>query len=258
MMYPEMPLLERFGAAHADGFRGVELQFPYQFPAAQIAARLAQHDQVQVLFNAYPGDFAAGERGLAALPGREQDFADSVELAIDYAQALCCTRIHVMAGLIGQGVEREVMRATYVENLRKACARFAEYDLLLLIEPINVRDMPGYFLNRQEEAHAVVHEVAAPNLRMQMDFYHLQIVEGDIAKKFESYRHHVGHVQIAGVPDRTEPDIGEVNYPFLFDLLDQSGYDGWIGCEYRPARSGPGGTSAGLGWFSRYRASQDS
>lgn len=253
LMYPEMPLLERVAAAKADGFVGVECQFPYEIPAAQMLARLQQHDLTQVLFNAWPGDLAAGDFGIAALPGREHEFAESLNLTLSYALALNCRRVHVMAGLIRQHGEREAMRATYVANLKKACERFVAHDILVLIEPINTRDMPGYFLNRQVEAHAVLHEVAAPNLRMQMDFYHLQVVEGDIARKLERYRQHLGHVQIAGVPARTEPDLGEVNYAFVLDLLDRFGYAGWVGCEYRPSRAGPGGTSAGLGWLGRYR-----
>lgn len=253
LMYPELPLLERFDAARADGFAAVEVQFPYEVPAPVIAERLDRHDLVQALINAFPGDLQAGDLGLAALPGRQRDFADSVDLAIEYAIAMRCTKVHVMAGLCAAGSDLATMRAVYLDNLRMACQRFAEHDLQLLIEPINTRDVPGYFLHSLQEAHAILHEVDAPNLRLMMDFYHLQIMEGDLARKFEMYRHHVGHVQIAGVPGRNEPDSGEINYPYLLALIDRSDYQGWVGCEYRPATKGPGGTSAGLGWLSRYR-----
>lgn len=252
-MYTDMPFLERFAAAAADGFRGVEYLFPYDYPAERIAALLRQLDLTQVLFNLYPGDFAAGERGLAALPGREEEFSASIDQAIAYAKILDCRRVHAMAGVMREGMDAEAMRATYLSNLRSAAARFAEHGIMLLIEPINPRDMPGYFVHRQDEAHGVVAEVGAPNLAVQMDFYHAQIVEGDLTRKFEHYQDKIGHVQIASVPERNEPDTGEINYPYLFELLDHVGYNGWVGCEYRPARTGPGGTSAGLGWFRRYR-----
>ncbi|MBS1136237.1 MAG: hydroxypyruvate isomerase [Proteobacteria bacterium] len=253
MMYTDMPFLDRFAVAAADGFRGVEYLFPYDYPAQTIAALLRQHGLTQVLFNLYAGDFAGGERGLAALPGREDEFAASIDQAIAYARVLNCRRVHAMAGVAREGMDPAAMRATYLANLQKAATRFAEHDVMLLIEPVNARDMPGYFLNRQDEAHAIAAEVGAPNLAVQMDFYHAQIVEGDLARKFEHYQDRIGHVQIASVPERNEPDTGEVNYPYLFDLLDHVGYNGWVGCEYRPARTGPGGTSAGLGWFKRYR-----
>lgn len=253
LMYADLPLLERFVAAHADGFQGVEVQFPYEVPAAAIATRLSALRLTQVLINAPPGDLAAGDFGLAAVPGREQDFADSVELAIEYALALRCSRIHVMAGLAGSGVHRQEVRDVYIGNLKRACARFAVHQILVVIEPINSHDVPGYFLNRQRDAFEVLREVGAPNLRMLMDFYHLQMMEGGLTRAFETYRDYLGHVQIAGVPGRHEPDVGEVNYWHLFDVLRKSKYAGWVGCEYRPARSGSGGTSAGLGWIGKYR-----
>jgi len=252
-LYPEHPFLDRFAAARTDGFLAVECQFPYDVPAERIATCLRQHGLTQVLINAPPGNLAAGDRGIAALPGREREFATSAELAISYALTLGCKQVNVLAGIAGAGMDKRQMRATYVENLKTASARFAEHGLDLLIEPINARDFPNYFLNTQADAHTFVEEVGAPNLRMQMDFYHTQIVEGDITTKFQRYQRYISHVQIAGVPGRNEPDTGELNYPYLFELLDRLGFAGWVGCEYRPSRTGPGGTSAGLGWFSRYR-----
>jgi hydroxypyruvate isomerase len=247
MLYAEHAFLDRFAAAAADGFSAVEFLFPYAFPAARLAAALAECRLQQVLFNAAPGDFAAGERGIAALPGRERDFRAAIDLALDYARALGCPRLHVMAGLAPSADSRAAMRKTYVANLAWAATRAADARVDILIEPINTRDIPGYVLNRQDEAHAVVVEVGAPNLKVQMDLYHCQIVEGDVATKLRSSlpTGRVGHLQIAGVPERHEPDVGELHYPYLFDVVDALGYEGWIGCEYRPA----GATSDGLGWL---------
>jgi 2-dehydrotetronate isomerase len=248
MLYNEHAFLDRFGAAAADGFRAVEYLFPYEHPAAELAARLKAHGLQQVLFNAPPGDWAAGERGLTCLPGREDEFRRGVERALDYARALHCPRVHLMAGVAPAGAERAALRATYIANLAWAAAQAR--DVNFLIEPINTRDIPGFFLNRQDEAHAVLAEVGAPNLKVQMDLYHCQIVEGDLAKKIERYlpTGHVGHFQVASVPERHEPDVGEINHTYLFALIDRLGWDGWIGCEYRPR----GGTSTGLDWLRRF------
>ncbi|GAB3466737.1 2-oxo-tetronate isomerase [Azotobacter salinestris] len=249
MLFNDAPFLDRFARAAAAGFRGVEFLFPYDYPAEQIAEQLDRHGLNQVLFNMPPGDFAAGERGLAALPGRAAEFREGVDRAIDYARALGCTRLHVMAGLVANEEMRPRMRAQYLENLRYAARRLQEHDLTLLIEPINSRSIPGYFINRQAEGHAILAELGEPNLKVQMDFFHAQIMEGDLATTYRRFQAGVGHVQIAGVPDRHEPDTGEVNYPYLYQLLDDCGYDGWIGCEYSPR----GLTEAGLGWYSRWR-----
>jgi len=249
MMYTEHPFLDRFAAAKRDGFEAVEFLFPYEHPASELAALLKQHGLQQVLFNAPPGDWAAGERGMACLPGREAEFRDGVLLALDCARALACPRVHLMAGIAPAGAERALLRARYVANLAWAAEQAARTQVDVLIEPINTRDIPGYFLNRQDEAHAIVTEVGAPNLKVQMDLYHCQIVEGDVAMKLR--RHlptgRVGHLQIAGVPERHEPDLGELNHDYLFDVIDALGYDGWVGCEYRPQAD----TSAGLGWLRR-------
>ena len=192
-----------------------------------------------------PGDWAAGERGIASLPGREDEFRRSVATALEYARVLGNDRVHIMAGLIRPGEDRALHRATYVRNLEYAAKTAASAGITIVIEPINTRDIPGFFLNRQDEAHTLCAEIGASNLKVQMDFYHCQIVEGDLAMKLRKYIGGVGHVQIAGVPARNEPDVGEINYPYLFRLLDELGYAGWVGCEYRPK----GKTSEGLGWL---------
>ena len=245
MMYLEQDFFERFGAAAKDGFKGVEFPFPYAYPAADIRARLSEHGLTQALFNAPPGNWNAGERGLASLPGREDEFKKSVASALEYARVLGNERVHLMAGLIQPGEERARHRETYVRNLAYAAKQAAAAGVSVVIEPINTRDIPGFFLNRQDEAHAICAEVGAPNLKVQMDFYHCQIVEGDLAMKLRKYSAGVGHIQIAGVPGRQEPDLGEINYPYLFGLMDELDYAGWVGCEYRPRA----GTSAGLGWL---------
>jgi hydroxypyruvate isomerase len=248
LMYGEHAFPERFAAARDDGFDAVECLFPYAWPAQELAVRLKDLGLRQVLFNAPPGDWEQGERGLAALPGRREAFRRGfLEQALPYAAALSCPRLHVMAGLVPPGGDTAAARACYLDNLAWAAAQAAPHGVDILIEPINPRDMPGYLLNRQAEAHEIVAAVGAPNLKVQMDLYHCQIVEGDLAMRLRQYLPggRVGHLQVAGVPERHEPDEGEVNYPYLFDLIDQLGYAGSIGCEYRPRA----GTSQGLGWL---------
>ena len=271
LLYTELPFLDRFEAAARDGFEAVEYLFPYAFDLAELLARLKANGLQQVLFNAPPGGtdapgidaaWAAGARGTASVPGREAEFRAGVELALRYADALYCPRIHCMAGLLSEsaaGADQEsAARSVYVSNLRWAATEAAKSGRTILIEPINPRDMPRFFLNRQDEAHAVVQEVGAPNLQVQMDLYHCQIVEGDVAMKLRQYlpTGRVGHLQIAGVPERHEPDVGELNCAYLFEVIDevaaQCGWQGWVGCEYRPRLGAePGGTSRGLGWRPR-------
>jgi len=258
MLYPEHAFLDRFEAAARDGFEAVEYLFPYEFEPQALAARLKAHGLQQVLFNAPPGDWNAGDKGLACLPGREAEFREGIATALRYTEVLACPRIHVMAGLVPPGQDRAALRPTYVANLRWAAAEAAKAGVDLLLEPINTRDIPGFFLNRQDDAHALLEEIGAANVKVQMDLYHCQIVEGDVAMKIRQYlpTGRVGHFQIAGVPQRHEPDVGEVNYEYLFDVIDEvsatCGWKGWVGCEYRPARgAAPGGTSAGLEWFKR-------
>jgi hydroxypyruvate isomerase len=254
-MYTEHVFLDRFGAAAADGFEAVECQFPYEQPAEAIAQRLDEHGLTQVLMNAPPGDAAAGERGIAALPARRDDFRRGfLEQALPYALALRCPRVHVMAGVMQAAGDRPAMRAAYVENLAWAAREAASSGIEVLIEPINRRTIPNYLLNRQDDAHEIVADVDAPNLRVQMDLYHCQIVEGDVAMKLRKYlpTGRVGHLQIAGVPDRHEPDLGELHHPYLFRLIDELGWTAPIGCEYLPRA----GTSAGLGWLRAALTSQ--
>ncbi len=254
MMYGEHPFPNRFAAAAKDGFTAVEYLFPYEFPAKDLATWLCEHGLTQVLLNAPPGNWAAGERGLASLPGKETEFRAGIHTALEYAQRLGCPRVHVMAGVEASGVDRAAMRRTFKANLAWAAELAAPAGIQLLIEPINPRDMPGYFLNRQDEAHALIDEIGSPALKVQMDLYHCQIVEGDVSMKLRKYlsgsgKNNVGHIQIASVPERNEPDRGELNYDYLFDLTDELGYDGWIGCEYRPRA----GTSEGLAWLRKRR-----
>ena len=255
MMYAEHDFVDRFAAAAADGFDAVEYLFPYAFDRAELAARLRDHGLAQALFNAPPGDFDRGERGLACLPRRQDEFRRGfVEQALPYALALGCTRVHVMAGLAPATADRTALRAQYEANLAWAAEQAAPAGVDVLIEPINTRDIPGYFLNRQDKAHRIVESIGAPNLKVQMDLYHSQIVEGDLAMKLREYLPggRVGHIQIAGVPERHEPDSGELNYPYLFEQIDALGYAGFVGCEYRPRA----GTSAGLDWLRRWRANR--
>lgn len=263
LMYTEAPFLDRFALAARDGFRAVECMFPYAWPMQDIRARLNDHGLQLVLFNAPPAgaDLAAmrsawddGERGVAALPGREAEFRAGLTHALACAQQLGCQQVHVLAGRVPPGLERERLQPTYLDNLRWAVGQAAAAGVRLLIEPINLRDMPRYFLNRQDHAHEIMAALPSPHLKVQMDLYHCQIVEGDVAMKLRKYLapgqpSDVAHVQIASVPERQEPDSGELHLPYLFALLDELGYTGWVGCEYRP-RLGtqPGGTTAGLGW----------
>jgi len=245
MMFNEVPFLDRFAAAADAGFRGVEYLFPYDFPVEAIADLLTRHNLENVLFNLPPGNWAAGERGTTCLPGREAEFRAGVQTAIAYATRLKTTRVHAMAGVVPPGADPAAVEAAYIDNLKYAAAELAPHGITLLIEAINTRDMPGFYLNTQAQSYAVMREVGAPNLKMQMDCYHMQIMEGDLAVKLKKYAAHCAHVQVAGVPERHEPDTGEVRYPYLFELMDTLGYDGWVGCEYRPA----GKTVDGLGWF---------
>ncbi|AEM84503.1 2-oxo-tetronate isomerase [Streptomyces violaceusniger] len=251
MMYTEHDFLDRFAAASADGFEAVEYLFPYAYDATELRRRLDDHGLRQVLFNAPPGAWESGERGLAALPGREAEVRSGIERALEYAAELGCPRVHMMAGLVGPAQDPAEHRDTYLANLARAAERAAAAGVDILIEPINGRDMPGYFLSRQSEAHTVVREVGAPNLKVQLDLYHCQIVEGDLTTTLrrDLPTGRVGHLQIAGVPDRHEPDRGELDIRHLFGVIDDLGFDGWIGCEYNPRA----GTSEGLGWRHDYR-----
>ncbi len=245
MMFNEHDFPNRFAAAAKAGFDAVEFLFPYDYSPAEVAQWHKENNLKNVLFNLPPGDWAAGERGIAALPGREAEFRTGVAKAIEYALALGTPQLHMMAGLVPAGSDMAIHRKTYLENMKFAAQALAKHNLTLLLEPINTRDMPGYFLNTQAQAHQLRVESGEPNVKVQMDFYHAQIMEGDLAETFKKYFKDIGHTQIASVPKRNEPDDGEVNYPYLYQLLDEMGYEGYVGCEYRPK----GKTEDGLAWF---------
>ena len=259
-LYPELEFLQRFEAAARDGFTAVEYLFPYPWPAHELSARLQANGLQQVLFNtpaagtdltSVAAAWQAGARGLLCLGQRQLEFEYGISLALDYAAALRCPKVHVMAGVLPAGIEPAAVLELVITRLRWACRQAAERGITLLIEPINQRDMPGYFLSRQDQALAILDAVGAANLQLQMDLYHCQISEGDLSSKLrrDLPTGRIGHIQIAGVPMRQEPDVGELNYAYLLPLLDQLGYSGWVGCEYHPRRGGtPGGTSVGLGW----------
>ena len=249
MLYGEHDFLDRFAAAAKDGFAGVEYLFPYAFEKDALAEALQANGLTQVLHNMPAGDWDAGERGMACLPDRVDEFQESVGTAIDYAEALGCKQLHVMAGLRPEGVDAAKLDETYVENLRFAAAKTKEAGITLLIEAINTIDIPDYYLSTSAQAFAVMETVGSDNLFFQYDIYHMQIMEGDLAPTLEANLDKIAHLQLADTPGRHEPGTGEINYPFLFDHLDRIGYAGWIGCEYKPATT----TAEGLGWFAPYR-----
>jgi hydroxypyruvate isomerase len=244
MLFNEVPFLDRFEAAARAGFRGVEYLFPYDFAPTDLAARLRQHGLTQVLHNLPAGNWGAGERGIACHPDRVQEFADGVTRAIDYATALGCRQVNCLAGIVPAGVTEAAARATFVSNLKAAAPRLAGAGIRLIIEPINTRDIPGFFLSGTRQALAIIDDVGA-DIGLQYDVYHMQIMEGDLAKTIERHLPRIAHMQIADPPSRNEPGTGEINYGFLLNWIDRLGYSGWIGLEYKPA----GGTEEGLRWI---------
>ena len=260
-LFSELAFLDRFEAAAAAGFKAVEFQVPYDYPTAELSARLRSNSLKMVLFDAPMGDWARGDRGIAAVPGRDKEFRDGLDEVMEYGNALGCDTVHLMAGVVGPGEDYEAAERTYVSNLRYAASRLGGHGIVGVIEPINkkmgivqngpnytTQGMHGYFLNHTEQARRIIDEVGSPNLLLHLDIYHMQMLEGHLA---ETIRENIGllrHVQIAGVPGRHEPTVGEINYPYLFDLLDELGYPGWVGCEYRPKVE----TWLGLSWASRY------
>jgi hydroxypyruvate isomerase len=247
MMFTEWPFLDRFAAAADAGFDAVEFLFPYDFPAAEVGRRLASAGLTQALFNLPPGDWNRGERGLAVDPARRAEFRESLRRADDYVAATAVGRVHLMAGIAPAG--DATAAACYEDCLREASAHFARSGVDVLIEPLNGRDVPGYFLNSFHQADSLITRLALPNLKLQFDCYHRQILHGDVTMAFRSVLAKVGHVQIASIPSRHEPDLEELNYAFLFDEFDRLDYAGFVGCEYRP-RSG---TIEGLGWLKAHR-----
>ncbi|MEP9367175.1 2-oxo-tetronate isomerase [Xanthobacter sp. VNH20] len=260
-MFNEVPFLDRFEAAAQAGFTGVEFQVPYGFPKEVLAERLAQNKLSMVLMDTTPGDWDAGERGIAALPGREEEFRRKLDTTIAYCRALGCDTAHAIAGVVPPGISREAAEATFVENLRYTADRFAPHGISAVIEPINGgRDliiggetyttygMRGFFLNHTRDAVRIIEKVGRDNLRLHLDVYHMQLTDGNLAETLQRTMALIQHIQIAGVPGRNEPDRGEINYPYLFDLIDRLGYAGWIGCEYKPLTT----TLDGLGWAAPY------
>jgi hydroxypyruvate isomerase len=245
-MFTERPMLERFGAASAAGFKAVELQFPYDVAPSAIRAELARHGLVQLGINTQPRPHG-GESGLGAVPGREREFAEIFQKALDYVVAIGGSAIHTMAGTVAPEL-RPAAERVFVSNYARAADLAAQKDIMLLIEPLNGRDRPGYFVNHVEQAADLIGKIDRPNLRIQFDFYHLQIIGGDLLKRFEKFLPLIGHVQVAAVPSRAEPDEGEVNYPAIFAALDRLGYTGWVGCEYKPRAR----TEDGLAWGKPY------
>jgi len=243
LLWPDRPLLRRLEAAAQAGFRAVEMHFPYDVPAPEVAAAAHRYGLELRGINTSPGDFPRGERGLGALPGRERDFQAAVDQSIDYCIVSGARAIHVMAGSVA-AADRVRARAVFADNLRVAAAKAAVYDLPLLLEPLNPRDNPGYFYSTVAEAASLIEELALPNIKLQFDVYHVAISEGDVLTKLERYMPMIGNVQIAAVPSRAEPDEGEIAYPAIFAAVDALGYQGWVGCEYCPR----GDTDEGLRW----------
>lgn len=248
MLFTEVPFMERFKAASDAGFKAVEYLFPYEFDANELSQQLTQYHLEQALFNMPPGNWAAGERGIAALPGREAEFRANAEIALSYALTLGCTKVHAMSGIMNNEFSYQQHLDTFIDNIRFAADIFAEHGIDILIEPLNKRDVPDYFVAHQRDAVELIKKVERSNVNVQLDLYHAQIMDGDLTRLIEDIAPFINHVQIASVPARHEPNKGELNYPHLFDVLDRVGYSGWIGCEYNPKHS----TLEGLGWVQPY------
>jgi hydroxypyruvate isomerase len=246
MMFTDVPFLDRFDAAAKAGFTAVEFLFPYDHPAEEIGKRLKANGLTQALFNLPPGNWEAGEKGFAALPDRFADLQQSLRTPLPYAEATGVKRLHLMAGIADRS-DRKAVEAFY-KSVASATEFFAPHGLDVVLEPINPRNVPGYFLNDFAFAHDLINELKIPNLKLQFDIYHCQIIHGDVTMRLRQMLPVTGHIQIASIPSRNEPDGEELNYPFLFDELDRLGYDGFVGCEYNPR----GKTTDGLGWFKSY------
>jgi len=245
MLFNEVEFLDRFKEAAGAGFNGVEYLFPYGFDKAELRDQLDRHKLVQVLHNLPAGDWEAGERGIACHPDRVTEFQDGVGQAIEYATALVCKQINCLAGITPDGADPDTLRETLIGNLRFAAEKLEQVDIKLLAEPINTRDIPGFYLHNTQQALDIFDEVGSSNLFLQYDIYHMQIMEGDLAPTIEKHINRIAHMQLADNPGRHEPGTGEINYTFLFDFIDQIGYDGWIGCEYKPKTK----THPGLAWL---------
>jgi hydroxypyruvate isomerase len=245
MLFTELPFLDRFAAARAAGFHAVEYLFPYDYDKEELVARLRTNGLKQVLHNLPAGDWAAGERGIACHPGREQEFRAGVQRAIAYAHALDCPQVNCLAGKLPTGVSADQAHSTLVANLRYAASELANAGIRLLVEPINTYDIPGFFLTRTDQALALMDKVGSDNLFLQYDIYHAQRTEGELAATLQRHLARIGHIQVADNPGRNEPGTGEIYYPFLFRHLDAIGWNGFVGCEYKPRTT----TLEGLGWM---------
>jgi hydroxypyruvate isomerase len=245
MHFKELPFLERFKAAKECGFQGVEYHFAYDYSPNAIAELLKETNVELVVFDAPPGNMQAGDLGIAALPHRKEEFKDSIELVLAHATTLQCKRINVFSGLVPSKDAYQDYFNTYVENVRYAAARLAPYDITLLIEPLSRQTYPGYLLEKLEQATEIIEAVKAKNVGLQFDFYHLQLSEGNLTAIFLENLNIIKHIQIAGVPGRHEPIDGEINYPYIFDLIKKTNFNGWVGCEYHPKTT----TKEGLGWL---------
>lgn len=258
MLFTDVEFPDRFDAAAQAGFRGVEFHFPYAFDRAMLAERMQRAGVETVLFNLPPGNWEKGDRGIACLPSRMSEFRDGVGLAIEYARALGCRRLNMLSGVVPETARRisaGVLRETFISNLRYAAGALEREGIALMMEPINTRSIPGIYLKYSAQALALISEAAVSNAWLQYDIFHMQIMEGDLSRTIEANLARIGHMQIADAPDRHEPGTGEINHAYLFEQIDRLGYSGWIGAEYLPANTAPGGTQAGLGWFSPYRMS---
>lgn len=249
MLFTEVDFMDRFEAAAEAGFQGVEYLFPYAFDADEIKEKLVANNLEQVLFNLPAGDWDAGDRGIAVDPARVEEFQAGVPKAIAYAKALGCTQVNCLAGIVPQGVTQQDAQSAFVINLHYAANALAAEGISLVIEAINTRDIPGFFLNTTEQAKAIIKEVGSDNLSIQYDIYHMQIMEGDLTPTMQQNIGQIAHVQLADNPGRHEPGTGEINYPFVLNYLDELGYQGWVGCEYKPKTT----TTEGLGWLHQYR-----
>jgi hydroxypyruvate isomerase len=248
MLFNEAPFLERFDLAAKAGFKAVEFLFPYAFSAEEIKTRLDKNQLQLVLHNLPAGDWDAGERGIACHPERIDEFRAGVAKAIEYAKALGVGQLNCLAGKTPENAKPDAVRATFIENLRFAASELKRANLRLLVEPINTFDIPGFYLSRTNQAIEIMDEVGADNLYLQYDIYHAQRMEGELANTIQKYLPRIAHIQLADNPGRNEPGTGEINYRYLFGLLDRIGYKGWIGCEYKPAST----TEAGLAWLSKH------
>jgi len=248
MLYNELEFMDRFAAAADSGFKGIEYLFPYAYPKSQLAETLGEHGLTQILHNLPAGDWAKGERGIACHPNRVGEFQDGVGRAIEYAAALGCKQLNCLAGVAPGAANPAALETTFVNNLKFAAGKLAAAGIRLLIEPINTRDIPGFYLTNTRQALHVIAKVDSPNLWLQYDIYHMQVMEGDLARTMQENIARIAHLQLADNPGRNEPGTGEINYPFLFDWIDRLGYDGWIGCEYKPKAT----TAEGLSWIKRY------